>query len=133
MRNVKVENHWNGDEYWTKVGHVTVTGDQAAAVIQQGASQQEAEKVIQDWQKVAVLKASPSDGVMVGFITPGHTHVSFLNEPIEPDGEGRFGMHLGDSDVTFFLLSKDPKTNTKLELVEVTTKDDPKYESLPLY
>ena len=131
MIDIKTRNNWRGDTFWTKIGHVTVAGSGAAAIAKD-ATQPEAEKIIQSWHKIAVLRARPSQGVMVGYITRGMSHISYLNELIETEEE-LFGMRVGDDDVTFFLVPRDPKTDTQLELIEVVEQNNIRYTTLPLY
>ncbi len=131
MIDIKTRNNWQGDAFWTKVGHVTVPAS-GGATIPVGADQLEAEKTVQTWHKVAVLRARPCRGVFIGYITKGEPHISYLNELIETQEE-LFGMRIGDNDVTFFLLARDPKTDTCLELVEVVEQNDARYATLPLY
>jgi hypothetical protein len=129
---MKTELNLTKDEFWTIVGHVTIEGDKTAAPFPSDAPQDEGEKIVQSWQKVAVLKVEPAENVMIGYITDKIGHIIFLNQPIQTK-DGMFGMRVGDSNVSFFALNQNPKINTDLQLVEVVNVDDQKYTVLPLY
>jgi len=129
---MKVELDLAKDEFWTKVGHVTVDGDKTAAPFPPDTPQGEGEKIVQTWQKVAVLKVDPAEDCLVGYITDNLGHIIYLNEPIKTK-DGLFGMRVGDSKITFFALNKDAKINTSLELVKVTEVKDQEFADLPLY
>lgn len=131
MKDIKTQKGWTTDEFWPQLGMVSVAGSEVAEAFPLGASQQEAEKIIQTWTRIAVLRTSADVPVYWGYIANG-THAQFLNQPVETN-EGLFGVRVGDGDVTFFVLPVDLKSRPTLELVEVTDVDNPKYTELPLY
>lgn len=130
MRNVKLEQHLDGDEHWPFLAFVTVPGNTAASPIPAGSSQPEAEAIIQSWESIAVLRVKPSVEVYFGFKIVDHAQ--FLNVPIVTQ-DGKFGVHVGDSDIDFFVFAKDMRTRPSLELVEITSINNPDYADLPLY
>jgi len=132
MQDIKTKHTWQSDSFWTKIGHVRVPGDPTAAPLSIGVTQVDGEKTVKTWQRVAVLRARPSKGVMIGYITDDGAHINYLNEIIETEEE-LFGMRVGNGDVTFFLLPRNPKMDTQLELVEVVEQNDARYPTLPLY
>jgi len=130
MRNIKLEQNLAGDEHWPYMATLTVTGNPAAAPVPTDATQPELEEIIQTWDEIAVLKITPDIEALFGFIIDDHAQ--YLNIPIETE-EGKFGVHIGDSDVTFFVFAKDTTTRPTLELVERVSLNDERYETLPLY
>lgn len=130
MRNVKLEHNLTGDEHWPKLAMVTVAGDKLAQPLPQGVTQPQVETIIQAWHRIAVLEVAPSTEVLFGFMTGGRAQ--FMNVPVET-AAGRFGVHLGPEETTFFVLPKDWSTQLTLKLVEVTDQDNPAYAELPLY
>jgi len=131
MKDLKTQKGWAGDEYWPQLGVITVTGDDVAKAFPAGVSQPEGEAVVQSWTKVAVLKTDPNIPVYWGYMVGG-VHAQFLNQPVETN-QGRFGVRVGDGDVTFFVLPVDLKARPTLELVAVVDINDPQYAELPLY
>jgi len=131
MKDIKAQKGWDGDPYWPQLGMVTVTGDDLAIAFPAGVSQPEGEKIVQAWTKVAVLKTNPNVPVYWGYMVGGE-HAQFLNQPVVTS-EGRFGVRVGNGDVTFFVIAVDLKARPSLELVDVVDINDPKYAELPLY
>lgn len=130
MKDIKTLNNLAVDEYWPMVAFVTVEADTPARQVPAGASQAEAEEVVQSWQRVAILEVSSEIEMYFGFKVGGHAQ--FLNVPVETEN-GLFGARVGDGDVEFFVLPTDLKSRPSLRLVEVASVDDPKYETLPIY
>lgn len=130
MRNIKTEKKMAGHEFWPAVAIVKVKGDPTAKKFPEEKAQPERETVVQTWQKVAVLKVTPKIPFKVGYIHGRAVH--FLNVPVETE-DGAFGMRIGDDDVEFFVLPVDLSTELKLEVVEETVENNPKYRNLPLY
>lgn len=131
MNDIKTQHSWAADDFWPQLGMVTVAGDNTAQSFPAGASQQEGERTIQTWSKVAVLHVNPDVPVYWGYMV-GETHAQFLNQPVETM-EGQFGVRVGDGKVTFFVIPVDLKARPKLELVEVVNINDSRYAELPLY
>lgn len=130
MKNIKLEQQLDGDEHWPFMATVRVPGNKSAAPIPADATQPETEAIIQSWESVAVLRVKATSEVYFGFLIDDH--MQYLNVPVQVR-DGRFGVHVGDSDVIFFVFEKDMHSRPTLELVEVTTLDDPNYPNLPLY
>ena len=134
MKLRKIELGLEGDEFWPKLSIVHVPGvPQAAPIPAAGMDQAEAEKVIRSWDKTAVLKVTPADGgALVGFWAASDA-CQYLNVPVETTKDGLFAMRIGGSDVDFFALSQNHKTNYVLELVEITGIENPKYSHIAVY
>lgn len=131
MRDIKKEKNLIGKENWPKIPIIKIKGTKGVENIPDGMSQEEGEKIIRTWEKVAVLKAVPSDvPFYIGFIVD--THAQYLKYEIETK-DGAFGMRLGPEDPTFFAIAKDIETEINLELVEVSDISNTKYKDLPLY
>ena len=130
MRNIKLEQQLDGDEHWPYIATLKVTGNPAAAPVPENTSQPELENIIQAWDDIAVLKMTPETEAHFGFMIDDHAQ--YLNVPIQTE-DGKFGVHIGDSDVTFFVFATDKTTRPTLELVERVKIDDARYETLPLY
>lgn len=130
MRNIKLEQRLDGDEFWPVMATVTVTGNYLAAPITDDMVQPQLEEVIQSWNEIAVLKITPAVECHFGFMIENHTQ--FLNTPVETE-DGKFGVHIGDSDTTFLVFAKDMKAKVKLELINRVDINDERYATLPLY
>lgn len=132
MRDLKTEKQLAGDEFWTKIPLIVVPGDPTAKAFPEGVSQEAGEKIVQTWNRIAVLKVSPVDvPALFGFMAGDH--VQYMNVPVETDKDGRLGVRVGDGDVRFFLLPQDHKQPLTMELVEVAEQDNPNYQTMPLY
>lgn len=130
MRNIKLEQQLDGDEHWPYIATLKVAGDPSASPVPDGVTQPELESIIQTWDNIAVLQITPNVAAYFGFIIDDHAQ--YLNVPIETE-DGKFGVHIGDSDVTFIAFAADKVTRPTLELVERVAINDEKYKSLPLY
>lgn len=130
MINFKIKQNLDGDEHWPGLAWVLVKGDKSEKPFPAGASQVMAEEIVQSWQQIAVLEVTPDIDVYFGFMTDGPAY--FLNVPVQRKN-GRFGVHLGDGDVRFFVIPKDLKARPELKLVDVVSVSDPAYADLPLY
>jgi hypothetical protein len=130
MRDIKTEQSLAGDEYWPIIPMVTVSGDSKASAIPVDATQPEGEKVIQTWQRVAVLEVTPAAQVYLGFVAGDH--MQFMNVLVELV-DGKFGVRVGDGQVKFFIIPQDLKSRLELKLVEVTDMSNEKYSTLPVY
>ncbi len=130
MRNIKLEQHLDKDEHWPNIATVRVRKKQSAMSIPVRATQAQAEAIIQSWHDVAILQVTPPISIYFGFIIGDHAQC--LNMPVETQ-QGKFGVHVGDKDVIFFVFAEDINTQLKLELVEITDITDPRYSELPLY
>lgn len=130
MRNIKLERNLDNDEYWPHITTLKVSGSSSAAPIPTGTTQPDLENIIQSWTDIAVLKVSPITEFYFGFMLTDQAQ--FLNVPIETE-DGKFGVHIGDSDITFLVFAKDMHTQLTIELVDRVNVDDERYPSLPLY
>jgi hypothetical protein len=133
MKLEKIEQSLEGDQYWPKIPIVHVEGDKNADPIPLGATQEEGEKVIRSWDRAAVLRVAPADGkALIGFWTSAE-HCQYLNVPIKTTENGTFAMRIGDKPVDFFIVPQNHNTSYRLELIEETHTNDPKYKDVPLY
>ncbi len=130
MRNIKLDQQLDSSEYWPTIAMVNVPGSATAAEIPEGTQQPQLETIIQSWRDIAVLQTTPGIEVYFGYIINGRAE--FLNVPVETQ-EGRFGVHLGHNDVTFFVFAQDLHSRPTLQLVEVAHIDNMQYSQLPLY
>jgi hypothetical protein len=131
MKDIKAKYGWAGDEYWPQFSMVTVKGNDLAKAFPEGVSQQDGEKIVQSWDKAAVLQTDSNIQVYFGFMV-GDTKVQLLNQPITTS-EGKFAVRVGDKEVTFFVLAVDLKSRPFLRLVEITDINNPNYAELQLY
>ncbi len=127
---LKTSHNLASDEHWPIMPVVTVPGDTAAGAMPLGATQLQGERVVQSWQRIAVLEVTPAQGAYVGFMAGDH--LQFMNVPVELK-YGRFGVRVGDGNVKFFVIPVDLHTRLELKLVAVARMDDPQFEGLPLY
>jgi hypothetical protein len=131
MLDIKTQNNLAGDEWWVKIGAVAVWGNPSAQAMPTGATQAEGEQTVQTWQRVAVLDVGPdAPEFYVGFLVGEHSQ--FMRSAVQTD-DGKFGMHVGDGDVTFYVIPTDLQTSLQLKLVEVTDMSDSRYDELPIY
>ena len=115
MRNAKLGGKW------VKDAQVFVNGDS------------EANNDPRSWGKVAVLEVHPRNTpFFVGWRTEPAGTAEFYPVPVEPL-DAQFGMAVGDQDVWFVVRAVDGQKELVVELVECTTRDDPKYPNLPCY
>ena len=129
MRDMKAELGLSGDDFWPRVPIVKVSGDSSARPM----TLANEEATIKSWQSIAVLEASVIKNFIIGFRVGDN--MQFLRFSIKFTQAGRFGMRIGNEDVEFFiipplLLRPD---NLYLELVTVTSIDDPNFAGLPVY
>jgi hypothetical protein len=130
MRNIKLEQNLDGDEHWPFITTLKVAGSSTATPVPDGATQPDLENVIQSWNDIAVLNVTPETEFYFGFMIDDQSQ--FLNIPIATE-DGKFGVHVGNSDVVFLVFAKDMKTKLTLELVDRVDVNDENYQSLPLY
>src|SRR3990172_637726 len=130
MKDMKKEKNLIDKKHWPKIPIVKVEGIKGAKKLASGLSMEEGKKIVVSWKDIAVLKVFPKTSFYLGFIVG--THCQFLKYDTETEN-GMFGMRIGDEDVFFFVLQKNLVTEMKLELVEMTKLDNPKYKDLPLY
>jgi hypothetical protein len=56
-----------------------------------------------------------------------------LNVPVELTTDGLFAMRISNEPVNFFIIPQDLHTNYSLELVELTSIDDPVYKEVAVF
>lgn len=130
MRNFKLERGLAAKSHWPHLGTVTIAGDDSAKVLPPGLSDEEKEEIVQSWQKVAVLKVTTD--ILVRLMFAIGDHAEFLRDPIITR-DGLFGVHVGPQETRFIVFPDDGDSQTRLELIRVTTQVDPDYPDLPLY
>lgn len=88
------------------------------------------------WKRVAVLEPfhEEIETFYIGFIANDGNSMICLR-PVTKTGPGlRIGMRIGHEDVVFFGMRVFSQlVPIPLKIVEITTKDDPKYKDLPLF
>jgi hypothetical protein len=131
MKNLKIAKGFVGHEFWPGVAFVDVEGRPSAEKFPRDETEQQMENVIQSWNEIVILRASPTVPFKFGYTQGNAFH--YLKEIIEVDSEGRFGVRIGDGKVRFFVLPTTLDQDMKLEIVEITKETDPKYPELPLY
>ncbi len=117
--------------FWEEPAVVTIKGDPAAAKVHPDINDKEAqEKIIQSWNKIVVLRATSDKPVKfwAGFYDMGL--MLYLKHDFETGS--LFAMRNGPYDLKIFALSKDLVSKIKLEIVEFTTENDPKYKDVLL-
>jgi hypothetical protein len=124
MRDLKADFDLTSPDNWPHLPIVAVPGDSSAV-----------EWPPEAWSGIVVLKVSPPDAdFLIAFKNGGN--MQYLRRAFSPgeygQEDGLFGMRRGPGDVEFTVL---PPALTwgdelKLEMVELTTIDDPKYPNL---
>lgn len=141
MRDQKKILDLGGDNNWPEVPSVFISGDQAAQPWQkegEGA-------IIESWQRVAVLRVTcphqshnPVPSFFIGF-QHGTTTKLLRHAITTPAGHGQdvrlIGMRVGDGDVRYWIMPSHPMNldHLAVELVEITSIDDPQYEDLQVF
>ena len=130
MKNFKLEKNLTGDENWPSISFVSVKGIPGQNSVSEIEDSSEREKIIQTWNNIAVLKATSEQPTefFLGFLKANRCQ--YLKHEFTTDME--FGMRIGPEDVNFFVFPKDLNSLIKLEFVEQTTEDNPKYPDLIL-
>lgn len=129
MINYKLDHNLTGGEHWPALTTVFVEGVEDATLLpNKKIKKEEKEKIIQSWENVAVLRATSNQPTQfyIGFYN--QNAISYLKHEFSTNLD--FGMRRGPDDVNFFVFPKDLTTPIKLELVILTTEDDPKYTEL---
>lgn len=85
------------------------------------------------WKNIAVLEVHPRAPFLIGWRTAQFAAAEFYGKPVQTDDRGRFAMEVGPEGVWFVARSAGGSISLVIGLVEVTTKDDPKYADLPRY
>lgn len=130
MRNFKLEHNLIGDEKWTEFASAYVAGNKKALPLNPGKDEDYNEAVIESWEKIVVLHAmAPKQTKFhIGFTDKFTT--KFLKHDFVTDL--KFGMRVGPKNFQVLALPKNIEDKILLEVIEVTTINDEKYESLIL-
>lgn len=116
MRDARTDNG-----VWVNDAQVRVEGDQT--VVADRAT----------WKTMAVLEVHPRHvPFQTGWRTEQFAAAQFYSEPAETD-DAKLAMEVCDQGVWFVVRPLDGRTPLTLELVELTTRDDPRYPNLPRY
>jgi hypothetical protein len=130
MRNLKLEKNLTGNEKWPVLLSVFIKGIPGQADVSADNSEEENEKLIQSWKNVAVFRATAEKPVKFYAGFSNYAAVCYLEYEFETDMD--FAMRIGPTDNRYLVLPKDLNDEIKLELIEVTTEDDPKYKDIVL-
>lgn len=130
MRNYKMEKNLSGDEYWLDISFVSIKGVPGQQSVSEIKDSSEREPIIQTWNNIAVMKAMSEKPTKfyVGFLKSKRNQ--YLKHEFITDLE--FGMRIGPEDVNFFVLPLNLKDKINLELIKLTTENDPEYPDLIL-
>ena len=109
------------DGVWVKDAQVYVQGDPGA----QGDRS--------TWKRIAVLEVHPLNvPIQIGWRTETFGAAEFYSLPAQTD-HGKFAMEVGDQGVWFVVRPLDGKTQLVIELIELVTRDDPRFPDTPRY
>jgi len=120
-----------GNNLWPHIASVYVKGIPNEPDINHNELSDENEKIIYSWKNVVVLKAT-SDHPTPFFVGFSHEKaMKYLDLELTTDTS--FALRIGVNDIRFFVI---PKSNLSekinLEVVEITTEDNPKYADVTL-
>ena len=88
---------------------------------------------LRTWRTMAVLEVHPRNvPFQIGWRTEQFAPAEFYSESAETD-DAKLSMEVGDQSVWFVVRPLDRRTQLIIELVVLTTKDDPKYHDTPRY
>lgn len=130
MKNYKIEKGLLGVVNWPRISMVSAKGIPTAAKLVSTNTEDENEKIIQSWNNVLVMRATSDQPIefFIGFYK--NDKIVFLKHAFKTNLD--FAMRLASYDVNFFVLPTDLASVIKLEIIEKTTVDDPKYSDLIL-
>jgi hypothetical protein len=130
MRNYKIEMNLGGASNWPNISFVAVRGVAGKESVSSIKDSDEREKIIQTWNNIAVMKATSEKPTkfFVGFFK--EKRFQYFKHAFATNFE--FGMRVGPEDVKFFVLPVNLEDKIKLELLDQTAEDDPKYTDLTL-
>ena len=133
MINYKMEHGLQDWSNWHEISSVHIDGDPNAQkfILENTAKNAfENEKVIQSWKKAAVLKATSQEptSFYIGFYDMKMN--LFLKHELKTDLT--FAMRIGPYPFRYYAIPTNLETQIKLELLEISTEDDPKYKDLIL-
>ncbi len=130
MRNFKLENNLIGKVNWPEIASVYVAGNKKAMPLNPEKDEEYNEVVIQSWDRIVVLHAmSPK---------PTKFHIGFTDKMVTKYlkydfvTDLKFAMRVGPRNFQILALPKNIEDTLLLEVVEITTIDDKKYEDLIL-
>jgi hypothetical protein len=117
---------------WIGIPAVHIEGDPHATPWNADASETERRDIIDSWRQIAVLAVVPDRReCFLGFRNFAGEMMR-TTKAIEPDSMGRFGVRIGNEDVTFFVLTVED-SGTELVHLETVELDDFNHPTLPLY
>ena len=125
-----MEKNFIGNEAWPVIPSIFVKGIPGQADVSADNTAEENEKIIQSWKNVVVLKVASDKPVKFYLGFSNYAAVSYLKYEFETDME--FAMRIGPTDNRYLAIPKNLDDEIKLELVEITTEDDPKYKDIVL-
>ncbi len=130
MREYILENKLGTPQYWPYIPTATLKGVENESDFGLQDSEDKRGEAVRSMHNIAVLRATSKTSVKfyVGFFKEDFSQ--FLKHELTTDLD--FGMRVGSKNVTFFVLPVDWESEIKLELVEKTTEDSPKYKELIL-
>lgn len=106
---------------WVKDAQVRVEGDREVRADRS------------TWKTMAVLEVHPRNvPFRIGWRTEQFNAAEFYSELVETK-DAKFAMEVGDQGVWFVARAADGRTELTIEVVELTVKEDPRYENLPRY
>lgn len=107
--------------FWTKDAEVHVEAD--ASVVADRST----------WRTIAVLEVHPR-GVpfRIGWRTEQFAAAEFYSDNVQTYDD-QFAMEIGDQGVWFVARAIDGRAHLVIELIELTTKDEPRYANTPHY
>ena len=133
MINYKIEHGLQSWDNWHEISSVHIDGDPNAQKFVLENTEENAEKnekIIQSWKNVAVLKATSQE--LATFNIGFYDMKMNLLLKHELKTNLTFAMRIGPYPLRFYALPINLKNEVKLELLEITTEDDPKYEAVIL-
>lgn len=130
MINITKEQNLLSEEKWPEIPSVFVKGVPSEPDVDPDTPHEDKVRISQSWQNIAVIRAT-SDQPTIFYVGFYNMNIAkFVDYEMTTNWE--FGMRIGGGDVKFFAIPKDLSKRIKLELVELTREDDPKYKDLPL-
>ena len=128
MINYKLEHNLTGGKNWPRISTVFIKGIPSEPDISSEKSEEENEKIIQSWKNVAVIRATSENPTEIYLGYYNHDSIVYLKHEFTTNLD--YAMRIGTGDVNLFVFPKDLETEIKVEMIEQTTEDDPKYSNL---
>lgn len=130
MKNFKLEHNLTGEENWPGIASAYVAGNKKAMPLNPEKDEEYNEAVIGSWEKVVVLHAMSPKPIKfrIGFTDKFST--KYLKHDFVTDL--KFAMRVGPKNFQVLALPKNIEDRILLEVEEITTVNDGKYEDLIL-